>query len=421
MRHILILVKKEIKELLTKQLLIPIVLIVFFFILIGRMMTSEYKKASTPKPVIVADFDQSTTSNYITNILVQRNLIVTQASGNIDSLLKQAQQSNINVILILPESLEQKYQSLQQPEIYLYSLMNSLSPFSDIGVASVKSAIGIINESLGVRIIKQLKADAPISTIKRPLNVTDYVSLKNQIIQANPIQIKNAIRVQNVFIPVILLMVIIYISQMIAAAMGQEKENKTLETLLTFPVSRFEILIGKMLGAAAVAILLSAVFLVGMKFYMTPITQIGSSSAQTLAKTTGTIGPSQTLFYAVTTLSLFLSILCAASLATLLTMFATDAKQAQTIVMPINILVIFPYFIALVLDINTLSVGLKILLYIIPFTYPFLMSQALFFNQTTLIIGGMVYMIIFAISVTAIAAKIFSSDRILTAKLRIRR
>lgn len=419
MRTIFILARKEVKELLTLSLLIPIILMVFFFAFIGRLMKGEMKKATTPKPILVADYDQSATSKFIISSLSQRNLIVNELTGDIKILINSAQKSKINTILILPESLEQKFKSLQQPEIQMYSLINSLSLFSDIGSASAKSVIGVVNESLGVRIIKQIKEDAPISTIKRPLNVTDYVILKNQIVQANPIQIKNAIRVQNVFIPVILLMVIIYVSQMIAAAMGQEKENKTLETLLTFPVSRFQILIGKMLGAAIVAILLSIIFLIGMKFYLTPITQI--SGPTTLTKIAVSIGPSQTVLYLVLTLSLFLAILCAASLATLLSMFATDAKQAQVIITPINILVTFPYFIVLILDINSLSLILKIILYIIPFTYPFIMTQALFFNQIPLIVGGMIYMLNFAVVTTAIAAKIFSSDRILTAKLRIKR
>ena len=419
MRHIFILARKEVKELLTLSLLIPIIIMVFFFTFIGRLMKGEMKKAATPKPILVADYDKSATSKFIISSLGQTNLIIDASTGSIENLVAEAQKSKINTIVIIPESLEQKVQSMLRPEVQIYSLINSLSPFSDIGSASVKSALGIVNESLGVRIIKQIKEDAPISTIKRPLNVTDYVSFKNQIVQANPIQIKNAIRVQNVFIPVILLMVIIYISQMIAAAMGQEKENKTLETLLSFPVSRFQILIGKMLGAAIVAILLSVVFLVGMRFYLTPINQIGGPTA--LTQTAVSIGPSQTVLYAVLTLSLFLAILCAASLATLLSIFASDAKQAQVIITPINILVIFPYFIALVLDINSLSFILKAILYIIPFTYPFIMSQALFFNQIPLIIGGMVYMILFATVTTAIAAKIFSSDQVLTAKLRIKR
>jgi ABC-2 type transport system permease protein len=420
LRIILVLVKKEIKELLTLSLLIPIVLMVFFFSFIGRLMKGEMKKATKPIPVFVVDKDKTETSEYLINVFKERNLIVTEETRDAEYLLKQTPKSNVNSVIIIPEGLEQKLKSFRQADIQIYTPINNLSAFSDIGAASIKSAINILNESLGVHIIKQIKQDAPVTTIKQPLAITDFVSFKNKIIEANPVQIKNAIRVQNVFIPVILLMVIIYISQMIAAAMGQEKENKTLETLLTFPVSRFQILVGKMLGAVVVAILLSVVFLFGIRFYLTPITQL-DAPASSAASVMASLAPSSTTLYGVLTISLFLAIICAASLATLLSIFASDAKQAQMIVMPINILVLFPYFIALVLDINSLSVILKIILYIIPFTYPFIMAQALFFNQVPLIIGGMIYMVVFAVVTTAVAARIFSSDRVLTAKLKIRR
>ncbi|MCX8014957.1 MAG: ABC transporter permease [candidate division WOR-3 bacterium] len=420
MRHTLILVKKEIKELLTRQLLIPIIVMVFFFSFIGRLMNKEYKKAINPKPIIVADLDKSQLSNFIINILNQRNLIVTELTQPLDSLIKFAQSSKTDVVLILPESLEAKFKLHKQPTIAMYTLINNLSPFADIGTSLAKSAITLINESLGVQVINQYIKEAPIATIRNPINVINYVSIRNQIINANPIAIKNAIRTQTLFIPVILLIVIVYISQMVATAIGQEKENKTLETLLTFPVSRFQILFSKMLGASIVAILLSAMFLVGMKFYLTPMNQPTSSPITALA-TGNNIFPSQTILYILLAISLFLAILCAASLSTLLSLFATDAKQAQVVITPINILAIFPYFVVLLLDINSLSVFLKIILYLIPFTYPFIMSQAYFFKQTSLIIGGLVYMVIFVIGITLIAAKIFSSDLIFTAKIKIRK
>ncbi|MEO0082834.1 MAG: ABC transporter permease [candidate division WOR-3 bacterium] len=420
MRLILVLIKKEIKELLTRQLLIPIIIMVFFFSFIGRLMNKEYKKATKPKPVIIADFDKSPISNFIITTLSQNNLIVSELTQPIDSLLKFAQTSRIDVILIIPESLEAKLKSLQQPAVTIYTLINNLSPFADIGPAFVKSAIGAINESFGVQIINQYAKGAPIATIKKPINIIDYVSIKDQIINANPVVIKNVIRVQTLFIPVILLMVIVYISQMVAAAIGQEKENKTLETLLTFPVSRFQILLSKMLGASIVAILLSVIFLIGMKFYLTPMNQL-SGSPVAIRTTIDNIFPAQTTLFVLSAISLFLAILCAASLAILLSLFATDAKQAQVIITPINILAIFPYFVVLLLDINSLALLLKVILYLIPFTYPFMMAQAFFFKQTTLIILGLTYMLIFSITTTFIAAKIFSSDLIFTAKIRVRK
>lgn len=420
MKQIWVLAKKEIKELLTVSLLIPILIMVFFFSFIGRLMKGEMKRAEKPSPVFIIDNDKSEISKNIIAFLKQRNLIVSEFDGDIQIILQNAKRDKVNNVLVLPVGLEREIMSHQRPAIQLYSLINNLSPFGDIGIAQINSALSLINDSIGSSIIRQAKPDVPLVSIKQPLQISNYVQIKNQIIQADPVQIKNAIRVQNLFIPIILLMVIVYISQMIGTAIGQEKENKTLETLLTFPVSRFKILIGKIFGAASVAILLSIVFLVGIRFYLTPMNHFSTPSAANIQSIV-TVGPSQTALYGTLTLSLFLAILCAASLATLLTIFATDAKQAQVIIMPINILAIFPYFTAMMLDINSLSVVLKIILYLNPFTYPFIMAQALFFHQIPLIVGGMIYMVLFAGTTTLIAAKIFSSDHILTAKLKLRK
>ena len=45
------------------------------------------------------------------------------------------------------------------------------------------------------------------------------------------------------------MMIIIYSSQMVISAIAMEKQNKTLETLLTVPISRTSIITAKMLAA----------------------------------------------------------------------------------------------------------------------------------------------------------------------------
>lgn len=419
MKQIIVLIKKEIKELLTMSLLIPIVVMVFFFSFIGRLMKGEMQKAEKPIPIYLIDNDQSETSRNLIYYLKKHNFIVNESNKDLKTILNQAKIEKINNIIIVPLGLEAELKSFNRPTIQLYSLINNLSPFDDIGIATLRNTFNLFNDSISSSLIRQTNPNIPIISIKQPLQLTNYVQIKDQIIQADPVQLKNAIRVQTIFIPIILLMVIIYISQMIGAAMGQEKENKTLETLLTFPVSRFKILLGKMFGAGFVAILLSVVFIIGIRFYLTPMNMYSQSSANLLNLVN--TNPNQPTMYGILALSLFLAIICAASLATLLTIFASDAKQAQVIITPINILALFPYLIVLMSDIKSLSPILQIVLYLNPFTYPFIMTQAIFFNQLFIIIGGMLYMVLFAIVITLIAAKIFSSDRILTAKLKLKK
>ena len=52
-----------------------------------------------------------------------------------------------------------------------------------------------------------------------------------------------------IYIPIVLFVAVIFASQMIATAIATEKENKTLETLLSYPVTRTSIVTSKMLDS----------------------------------------------------------------------------------------------------------------------------------------------------------------------------
>ena len=61
----------------------------------------------------------------------------------------------------------------------------------------------------------------------------------------SPITISSVMSSQSFIMPLIVMMVIIYAGSIVISSMGSEKENKTLETLLTMPVSRTSIVFGK--------------------------------------------------------------------------------------------------------------------------------------------------------------------------------
>jgi ABC-2 type transport system permease protein len=89
--------------------------------------------------------------------------------------------------------------------------------------------------------------------------------------------------------------------------------------------------------------------------------------------------------------------------------------------MPLIFLVMIPYFLSFFSDIKTLSLPAKILVYVIPFSHPFLTTQNLLLENYRAVVYGFLYMIVFFIALIIIAARIFSTDRVLTMKLRFRR
>ncbi len=208
---------------------------------------------------------------------------------------------------------------------------------------------------------------------------------------------------------------------MIVGLIAGEKENKTLETLMTVPIKRPLIIVSKMLASSIMALIISVFYLFGMRSYINGISMGELTNAQniSLLRQLGLVYTPTQYFYIG--LLLFLSIVAALALSSVLAIFAEDTKTAQTYLTPLMILVMIPYFLSLFTNIDTLSLPIKILVYLIPFSYPFIASQKILFGNMTIFYVGVVYLTLFSTIAVFIATKLIASDRIFTARVRARR
>ncbi len=213
-------------------------------------------------------------------------------------------------------------------------------------------------------------------------------------------------------------------SQMVAMAMANEKENKTLETLLSSPVNRKTIVFAKLIGAGTVALLSAGFYMIGFRSYINGITGTmaknpASGQVTQILKDLGIVfGPVE---YILLGASLFLGILVALAMAMILGSMTESSKNIQSIITPLMLLVLIPYFLTLFLDINAISPIARFALYIIPFMHTFLSVQKLMAHDYLFVIFGIIYQLIVFIIFVALAAKIFSSDKILTLKFSFKR
>ncbi len=226
---------------------------------------------------------------------------------------------------------------------------------------------------------------------------------------------------QSLLIPIVLMMIVMYSSQMVISAVAMEKQDKTLETLLTVPIKRTSIITAKMLAAGLVGLISAGVYMFG---YRGMLGGLGKEAARIGAQAGGSalmqkLGLSfSTTGYVVLALALFLSILVALALAMILGVLAEDFRSAQTMIMPLIFMVMIPYFISLLADINTVALPVKIFILLIPFSHPFLVPQNLYLGNWGMIAGGLAYMLVVFVALTIFAARVFSTDKILTMKLR---
>ena len=114
-----------------------------------------------------------------------------------------------------------------------------------------------------------------------------------------------------------------------------EKERKTLEALLTMPATRTEIVLGKFLIAVLIALLSSALAILGMTAGVVLLSgAIGESSTPSLSISTGNL-----LLISLATLVLAMT---SASLEIMISIFARSFKEAQNLLSPLTIVVVVP-------------------------------------------------------------------------------
>ncbi len=436
MHKLLTLIKKEIREMVTWQVLVPALVMVGLFMFIGNVLGKEQAKAKAPQEVLVVNNDNSTTSRAMIEVLKKSNfkvnelgvapLMVEGATAKerdkaiADATISQAKEKNISVAMIIPAGFGVGIDNFKPQKIETFTVMKNFNFQSSQTKAILDAAVASFNNFLSDQMISKKAGGGVPADYKNPIVRADTVIIGERQAAVSPGQVIGFVQGQATFVPIILFVIITLAATMIATAVATEKENKTLETLLTAPVDRRHIIIAKMAGASTVALIMAGVYILGFGYYLKGLGagvgggQLGEAAAQLGL----VITPSG---YALIGITLFLGILCALSMATVIGSFAQDAKGVQGLISPLMILLMIPYLLLLLVDISTASPMLKYLIYAIPFSYTFMAIQNVFLQNYQLLAFGIAYSFLFFTVFVLIAGKIFSSDKIITLKLNFGR
>jgi ABC-2 type transport system permease protein len=417
------LLKKEIKELVTKQLVISLAFTIILFNFIGQVSKKEVQKAIGIQTISALDLDGSPGSQALIKGLESARFKILDQSGKTkEQAIETARANDSKLLLIIPKGFGDSLTELKPSQIETYSFMRSFSLIGARGQVVVQSVISALNEALSNNFLKDKLPDYDPQALKRPIKSKDFVVVQDRIAEGSANMVAGLISQQSMLIPIVLMMIVMYSSQMVISAVAMEKQNKTLETLLTVPIKRTAIITAKMLAAGVVGLISAGVYMFAFKSFYGGI---GEEAARMGAQAGGPAMMKQlgltfnTTGYIVLGLGLFLAILVALAAAMILGVLAEDFRSAQTMIMPLMFMVLIPYFVSLFADINTLALPIKLLILAIPFSHPFLISQNLYLGNWGMIAGGLAYMFVVFAVLTVFAARVFSTDKILTMKLRL--
>ncbi|MFO7677830.1 MAG: ABC transporter permease [Thermoplasmatota archaeon] len=401
--------KKELKELLTPAAILPIVVLAILFGSIGSSMEG-IQSGLEEKPIIgVINEDSGNFSKLANSIINNHSRVIYNSTDSADKqqALEQITAEQGLALLIIPQNFSKNIYNNTQGQIDIYWIMRGAGIFDTISSETVQAIISIINREISRYLIDQ-NTTINASIVLSPTVKTDTTYFKDRVIHLPPTTISGMLSSQSLLIPIVIMMIIIMAGSMVISSMALEKENKTLETLLTLPIKRTSIVTGKIAASALIGLLFAVVYMIGMSRYFQGMQ---FSDSINLADFNLALTSSDFLLIGI---SLFITLIAALSLCMLLGTMAKNYKSAQTLTFPITMLAMIPMFITMFTDFDTLPLALKTVIYAIPFSHPMIAPKALIFNDYSLVISGIIYVSLFALVTIFIVVWLFKTDRILT-------
>ena len=417
-------VVKEVKELVRdpKILLGIIIVPLIMFPLMGfaiqtSMETAEESMRSVS--IAVMDLDQGPVAENLTNFLTALNVTIVEVDDlDFIEAVDYVQQLDVTGLVVIPSGFSNNITEGLEAKLDVYTVFRGGGIIESTSSSMINALLTTFEEGLVVQKVEEEFPDAS-QTVLDPVDMSEKTIIKGKPVNVNPSILFGLMISQSTGMPLGIMMLLVFAMQLAATSVASEKEEKTLETLLTLPINRFTILAGKLTGSIVVAVIGAVAYIVGFNYYMGSFmgvmpTEIGVDLAA--------IGLAPTpISYLLLGVSLFVSLLSALALAISISIFAEDVRGAQALVGPLSVLLIFPMIIMMFTDVYALPFPLTIVLLAIPFTHPMMASNVTFTGDYLTAVLGIVYVSIFTIVVLYIAARLFGTEKILTAKLKFRR
>ena len=418
------LVKKEIKEMLRdpKILLGMVLMPLIVFPIMGaaiNMSTSTIEKSMRTATLAVMKLDHGPMADQLIASFKALNvsLLEIQASP-INEAIRNLEKTNITTLIVIPPGFTENLTSGLKGELDVYAILRSISLSEGAKASAANAPISIYEKTLVYQAVKQAFPDRKPENVLDPIAVKSYVMFRGRLLNISPEFLQGIFMSQSFGFPMVIMLMLISAMQIAATSISIEKEEKTLETLLTLPVRRLSILAGKLAGSIVVAAAGAIAAIVGVNFYAASIFSFAPADSVDLAELGLSLSP---LAYFLLGVTMFVTIISALALAICIAVFSENVREAQSLIGPFSLIVILPSLVLMFADIDVLPFYFQIILYLMPYTHSILASKAAFIGDYITMLRSIACISLFTIVVLYIAAKIFTTEKVITARLTLRK
>lgn len=323
--------KKELIDVLrdrrTLMFMVVIPILITPLLIIGSIKFQEYQNKKSEEKILKIAYINESEDSLTKQLLSDQKGVKIIEGVPIDSIESYIKSDSLQGGLYLGKGFLKKIKTNSSGDVKIYYKSSDLMSKSK---KRIQAALDIYKEKIIAERLKQLNVDRQIL---EPINITniDMATAKETLGKA-----------VGGFIPYVLVMFIFLGAMYPAIDLGAgEKERGSLETLLSSPATKFEITMGKLLVVSLTGIVSGLVSVLGISSSLFFIDKIPVQIQETILEL---INPF--MIFSIIILMIPIAIFFASMLLSI-SFYARSFKEAQSLMGPLNMVIIVPLFLSL--------------------------------------------------------------------------
>jgi len=323
--------KKELIDVLrdrrTLMFMVVIPILITPLLVIGSIKFQEYQNKKSEEKILKIAYINESEDSLTKQLLSDQKGVKIIEGVPIDSIESYIKSDSLQGGLYLGKGFLKKIKTNSSGDVKIYYKSSDLMSKSK---KRMQAALDIYKEKIIAERLKQLNVDGQIL---EPITITniDMATAKETLGKAI-----------GGFIPYVLVMFIFLGAMYPAIDLGAgEKERGSLETLLSSPATKFEITMGKLLVVSLTGIVSGLVSVLGISSSLFFIDKIPVQVQETILEL---INPF--MIFSIIILMIPIAIFFASMLLSI-SFYARSFKEAQSLMGPLNMVIIVPLFLSL--------------------------------------------------------------------------
>ncbi len=308
--------------------------------------------------------------------------------------------AGVDVAVILPRGFSENYTSLDRQAVVLVSVLVG-SPASDAARSAVQAAVSGLSDWLASRRVEELASIAGLAldprAVLEPVRLeTAYHRPTGAPAPPEAVEVAETARLLEFALFFAANPAVIYMSDVIVG----ERERRTIEALLVAPVSRRDLLAGKIAAATVLGLVAAAADTVGVLVYFAMLEAVGIRLSPGLAA----VHAGVTVLLVVMTSAIVAPIAARSG--------SVRAAQASSFLVLMAAMAV--YFTAFTVDLLKLPAEARAVLYLVPFTHAALVVHNYILGNLAAAAAHALIMAAVTAAMIPLAARAFASEKLVT-------